>query len=131
MYTFLLSTGSPAGYMAPPQRGRIQVVAGSDWTDGQDTEGRWSSIKTSVDDYSLTAFRGRIPADQQSDAAETPANFSDRGQPRDLSCFTGSEILLLPDHENQPETLCHALNHTGCEPSDWVVSMNAKLRSAS
>ena len=131
MYIFLLPTSSPAGYIAPPQQCRTQIIAGSDWTDGQDAEGGWFSIKTSVGDYSLTAFRGRIPADQQSDAAKTLANFSDGGQPRDLSCFTGAEILLLPDHEDQPETVFHALNHTGCEPSDWVVSVNAKLRSAS
>jgi hypothetical protein len=130
MYILLL-LGSPAGYATLPQLGRTQIVAGSDWTDGQDAEGGWFSIKTSVADYSLTAFRGRIPAEQQSDAAKTLANFSDLGQQRDLSCFTASEILLLPGLEGQPETLGHALNHRCCEPFDWVVSLNANLRAAS
>ena len=40
----LFLTGSPVHYMAPPQLGATQIVAGPDWPDEQSPKGDWISI---------------------------------------------------------------------------------------
>ena len=64
----LFLTGSPARYMAPPQLGEIQIIAGPDWPDAESPKGDWISIKTPVGDYNIATILGKLPTDQQPDA---------------------------------------------------------------
>jgi hypothetical protein len=127
----LLLTGSPARSVAPLQLTAEQIVAGPDWPDAQTRDGRWISLRTPMGPYDLATVLSKIPADQWPDLIVSLADASGRSQPRNLGCFPGTKILLLPDLASQPETLQHAFNHTGCELFDRVVPLNANLRIAS
>ena len=92
----LFLTGSPARYMAPPQLGEIQIVAGPDWPDAQSPQGQWLSIKTPVGDYNFAALLDKLPTDQQPDAVVSLVDASWRRQPRNIRCYPANNISLPP-----------------------------------
>ena len=65
----LLATGSPPGYMLPPQLGDEQVNCGPDWPDETGPDGRVRSIRTPAGPYDLTLVAAKLPPGQQPDNA--------------------------------------------------------------
>src|SRR5688572_19010132 len=98
----LLLTGSPASSVAPLQLTAEQIVAGPDWPDAQTRDGQWLSLRTPAGSYDLAAVLSKIPADQWPDLVVSLADATGRSQPRNLSCFSGTKILLLPDATDLP-----------------------------
>ena len=96
---FLLLTGSPARYMAPPQLGETQIIAGPDWPDAQTLDGKWISLRTPVGEYDLATVLAKIPADQQPDAVVCLVDAGWRNMPRNLHAFPGAKTLLIFDSE--------------------------------
>ena len=126
----LFLTGSPAHYMAPPQLGDAQIVAGPDWPDAQSPKGDWISIKTPIGDYNVATLFDKLPADQQPDAVVSLVDASWRRQPRTLRCYPANNISLLPNLDGQTDKLSHAFNDLGCKPFDQVASLKANPRIA-
>jgi hypothetical protein len=117
----LLLTGSPARYMAPPQLGDEQIVAGPDWTDAQTPEGKWLSLRTPVGEYDLSAILARIPLDQQPDAVVSLVDASWRNQPRNLASFRGPKALLVADTHHLTSPLIGMFKYAATEPYDRIV----------
>jgi len=121
----LLLTGSPARYMAPPQLGESQIVAGPDWPDAQTIDGKWISLRTPVGEYDLTTVLGKIPADQQPDIIVNLVDASWRNQPRNLAVFKGTKILLVIDSDRLVFPLAELLRYRADEFHDRVVFLRS------
>jgi hypothetical protein len=117
----LLLTGSPARYMAPPQLGDEQIVAGPDWTDAQTPEGKWLSLRTPVGEYDLNTILARIPLEQQPDAVVSLVDASWRNQPRNLGCFRGPKALLVADTHHLASPLIGMFKYAATESYDRIV----------
>jgi hypothetical protein len=124
----LLFTGFPACPVAPLQLTAEQIVAGPDWPDAQTRDGHWISLRTPQGDYDVATVLSKIPPDQWPDLIVSLADASGRSQPRNLKCYSGTKILLLP-------AAClsgkQELSPASCEPFDRIVPLNANLRLAS
>jgi hypothetical protein len=126
----LLLTGSPARPVAPLQLTAEQIVAGPHWPDAQTRDGQWISLRTPRGEYDLALVLSKIPADQWPDLLVSLADASG-SQPRNLSCFSGPKILLLPKADLPADGAIDALQPAGGEPFDRVVPLHANLRIAS
>jgi hypothetical protein len=124
----LLLTGFPARSTAPLRLTAEQIVAGPDWPDAQTREGQWISLRTPLGDYDVATVLSKIPADQWPDLIVSVADPSGRSQPRNLTCYSGTKILLLPD-DCQAEG--EGLFFTTSESFDRIVPLGANLRIAS
>jgi hypothetical protein len=121
----LLLTGSPARYLAPPQLGESQIVAGPDWPDAQTLEGKWISLRTPVGDYDLATVLDKIPADQQPGVVVSLVDASWRNQPRNLDGFNGTKILLVIDSDRLVFPLAELLRYRTEEFHDRVVFLRS------
>ena len=117
----LFLTGSPAHYMAPPQLGEIQIVAGPDWPDAQSPEGQCLSIKTPVGDYNIAALLDKLPTDQQPDAVVSLVDASWRNTPRNLAAFRGPKALLVADTHHLSSPLIGMLKYAATETYDRII----------
>ena len=117
----LFLTGSPAHYMAPPQLGDTQIVAGPDWPDAQSPKGDWISIKTPVGDYNIAKLLDSLPADQQPDAVVSLVDASWRNTPRNLTAFRGPKALLVADTHHLSSPLIGMLKYAATEPYDRII----------
>jgi len=117
----LLLTGSPARYMAPPQLGESQIIAGPDWPDAQTPEGEWLSLRTPVGDYDLATILTKIPADQQPDAVVSLVDASWRNMPRNVAAFRGPKALLVADTHHLNSPLIGMFKYAATEPYDRIV----------
>jgi glycosyltransferase involved in cell wall biosynthesis len=117
----LFLTGSPAHYMAPPQLGDTQIVAGPDWPDAQSPQGDWISIKAPVGDYNIAALLDKLPADQQPDAVVSLVDASWRNTPRNLAAFRGPKALLVADTHHLASPLIGMLKYAATEPYDRII----------
>lgn len=63
----LILSNAPAGHVSIPQMADQQIIAGPDWPDAQDMEGRWLSLRapTGIDDLDLVL--SKIPDEQWPD----------------------------------------------------------------
>jgi hypothetical protein len=61
----LILTSSPADLSAIPQLADEQIIAGPDWPDAQDTEGRWLSLRAPGGYDDLNSVLAKIPEDQR------------------------------------------------------------------
>jgi hypothetical protein len=61
----LILTTSPANHMAIPQLADEQIIAGPDWPDAQDREGRWLSLRAPGGYDDLNQILAKIPEDQR------------------------------------------------------------------
>ena len=121
----LLLTGSPARYLAPPQLGESQIVAGPDWPDAQTPDGLWLSLRTPVGDYDLAALLAKIPADQQPDTIVNLIDASWRNRPRNFTTFVGSTNLLIIDSEQLVFPLAELFRYTEHEKFERVVFLRS------
>jgi hypothetical protein len=117
----LFLTGSPAHYMAAPQLGDTQIVAGPDWPDAQSPQGNWISIKTPVGDYNISTLLDKLPADQQPDAVVSLVDASWRNTPRNLATFRGPKVLLVADTHHLSSPLIGMLKYAASESYDRIV----------
>ena len=117
----LFLTGSPAHYMAPPQLGDTQIVAGPDWPDAQSPLGDWISIKTPVGDYNISTLLDKLPADQQPDAVVSLVDASWRNTPRNLAAFRRPKALLVADTHHLSSPLIGMLKYAATEPYDRII----------
>ena len=117
----LFLTGSPVHYMAPPQLGAAQIVAGPDWPDEQSPKGDWISIKTPVGDYNLVTLLDKLAADQQPDAVVSLVDASWRNTPRNLTAFRGPKVLLVADTHHLSSPLIGMLRYAASEHYDRIV----------
>lgn len=117
----LFLTGSPAHYMAPPQLGDTQIVAGPDWPDAQSPQGNWISIKAPVGDYDIITLLNKLPAEQQPDAVVSLVDASWRNTPRNLAAFNGPKALLIADTHHLSSPLIGMLKYAASEPYDRIV----------
>lgn len=117
----LFLTGSPAHYMAPPQLGDTQMVAGPDWPDAESPRGDWISIKTPVGDYNIATILGKLPTDQQPDAVVSLVDASWRNTPRNLEAFRGPKALLVADTHHLSSPLIGMLKYAATEPYDRII----------
>jgi glycosyltransferase involved in cell wall biosynthesis len=117
----LFLTGSPARYMAPPQLAAEQIVAGPDWPDAQDLEGKWLSLRTPVGEYDLATILAKIPAAQRPDVVIALVDASWRNQPRNLAAFRGPKALLVADTHHLDSPLIGMFRYAATEPYDRIV----------
>jgi glycosyltransferase involved in cell wall biosynthesis len=117
----LFLTGSPAHYMAPPQLGDAQIVAGPDWPDAQSPKGDWISIKTPIGDYNVATLFDKLPADQQPDAVVSLVDASWRNTPRNLAAFRGPKALLVADTHHLSSPLIGMLKYAATELYDRII----------
>jgi hypothetical protein len=63
----LILSSYPAGQVIIPQMADEQIIAGPDWPDAQDLEGRWRSLRapSGIDDLDIVL--SKIPDDQWPD----------------------------------------------------------------
>ncbi len=127
----LLLTGTPARPVAPLQLTAEQIVAGPDWPDAQTRDGQWISLRTPRGSYDLATVLSKIPADQWPDLLISLADASGASQPRNLGCFNGTKILLMPENSVLFEPHANASPLPGAESFDRVVPLHASLRIAS
>ncbi len=121
----LLLNGSPARYMAPPQLGETQIVAGPDWPDAQTPEGKWLSLRTPVGEYDLATVLAKIPADQRPDTIVNLVDATWRNRPRNCAAFAGSTTLLIIDSAQLVFPLAELFNYTEHEKFERVVFLRS------
>ena len=63
----LIFTHAPFDGLEIPSLAEEQIIAGPDWPDAQDRNGRWLSLRTPVGDFELDPILAKIPADQRPD----------------------------------------------------------------
>jgi hypothetical protein len=63
----LILTSTPASKLPVPQLAEEQIVAGPDWPDAQDLEGRWISLRAPTGFHELDIILSKIPEDQWPD----------------------------------------------------------------
>lgn len=117
----LLSTVSPASYMAPPRLSDDQIVCGPDWPDDLSPDGRVLSLKTPLGEYDINSVLQRIPGDQQPDAIVCLVDASWRNQPRNLAAFPGLKALLIADTHHLQSPLIGMLQYVAGEVYDRIV----------
>jgi hypothetical protein len=117
----LFLTGSPSSKMAPPALAEEQIVAGPDWPDAQDSEGRWKSLRTPVGEYNLADLLAKIPAEQRPDAVVSLVDASWRNLPRNLAAFRGPRALLVADTHHLSSPLIGMFKYAATEPYDRIV----------
>ena len=117
----LLATGSPPGYMLPPQLGDEQVNCGPDWPDETGPDGRVRSIRTPAGPYDLTLVAAKLPPGQEPDIVACLVDSSRRSLPRNLSSFRCPRVLLLADTHHLGSPLIGALRYIASEPYTRVV----------
>ncbi len=117
----LLLTGSPARYMAPPQLGDTQIIAGPDWPDAQTTDGEWVTLRTPVGEYDIATLLAKIPTGQRPDAIVSLVDSSWRNLPRNLAVFRGPKALLVADTHHLTSPLIGMFNYAASEPYDRII----------
>ncbi|MES2697140.1 MAG: glycosyltransferase [Verrucomicrobiota bacterium] len=117
----LISTVSPARYMAPPRLADEQVMCGPDWPDACAPDGRWISLQTPVGEYELASVLERLPADQQPDAVVCLVDASWRNQPRNVGVFAGPKALLIADTHHLQSPLIAMFQYVAAETFDRIV----------
>lgn len=63
----LILTRSPFGQVSIPQFADEQIIAGPDWPDSQDIEGRWLSLRAPTGIENLDLVLSKIPDHQWPD----------------------------------------------------------------
>lgn len=63
----LIFTHAPADQLGIPVFAEEQIIAGPDWPDAQDRDGRWLSLRTPVGDFELEPILAKIPDGQHPD----------------------------------------------------------------
>lgn len=116
----LLSTGSSARYMAPPNLGEDQVVCGPDWPDAW-AGGRATSLASPSGRYDLGALARRLPSDQQPDVVVCLVDASLRNEPRNLGRFACPKVLLVADTHHLDDPIVKLVRYARSEPFDRVV----------
>ncbi len=116
----LFSTGSPAGYMAPPRLGEDQVNCGPDWK-SVDVDGRVISLATPVGEFDLAQVASRLPTDQQPDAVVCLVDSSRRALPRNLGAFRCPKVLLIADTHHLVAPIRRMIDYARSEPFDRLV----------
>ena len=116
----LLSTGSAAGYMAPPRLADEQIVCGPDWLDA-DIGGYVTARNTPVGEYDLAAIAARLPSDQQPDAVVCLVDASWRSMPRNLQAFRCPKVLLVADTHHLNAPLAGMIRYAQSERFDRIV----------
>ncbi|EIQ00310.1 hypothetical protein OpiT1DRAFT_04853 [Opitutaceae bacterium TAV1] len=116
----LFSTGSPAGYMAPPRLGDEQINCGPDWENRKEN-GRVVSLRTPVGSYDLAALASRLPPEQKPDAVVCLVDASRRNTPRNLRAFKCPRVLLVADTHHLRSPLTGMLNYIAAETFDRIV----------
>lgn len=116
----LFSTGSSAGYMAPPLLGDEQIVCGPDWPN-RDIGGVALSRNTPLGDYDLAAVAARLPSDQQPDAVVCLVDASWRNLPRNLGAFRCPKVLLVADTHHLNHPITGMIRYAASEPYDRIV----------
>jgi MoaA/NifB/PqqE/SkfB family radical SAM enzyme/tetratricopeptide (TPR) repeat protein len=116
----LLSTCSPAEYMAPPRLADEQIVCGPDWLDA-DIGGFVTARNTPVGEYDLAAIAARLPSDQQPDAVVCLVDASWRSVPRNLQAFRCPKVLLVADTHHLRAPLAGMVGYAQRERFDRIV----------
>lgn len=117
----LLLTGSPSTYMAPPQLGDVQIVAGPEWPDAQTSDGKWLSLRTPLGRYDLAAILKKIPSEQHPDVVVSLVDASWRNQPCNVRSFRGPKALLVADTHHLSSPLISMFRYAATESYDRVV----------
>lgn len=107
--------------MAPPQLGEEQIVAGPDWTDERDAQGRILSLQTPVGEYSVATLFARLPMEQWPDVLVCLVDSSRRNLPRDVGTFRGPKVLLLADTHHLQSPLMTMIRYAAAEAFDRIV----------
>lgn len=117
----LLSTVSPASYMAPPRLSDDQITCGPECPDAFAPDGRVLSLQTPVGEYDIASVLQRLPADQQPDAVVCLVDATWRNQPRNLAAFPGPKALLIADTHHLQSPLIGMLQYVAGEVYDRIV----------
>jgi tetratricopeptide (TPR) repeat protein len=97
------------------------LVAGPDWTDALDENGKIVSLKTPIGKFSLKTIISKIPPEQCPDVLVCLVDATKRCLPQDLACFDGPKILLIADTHHLKSPLSSLLNYAGGEPFDRII----------
>lgn len=114
----LFATGSPEGYMRPPQLSDEQVVCGPDWPDRSDAQGRVLSLNTPLGRYDLAAVVARLPKEQLPDVVACLVDASWRNLPGNLGGLGCPKVLLVADTHHMGSPLLGMMSYMASERFD-------------
>lgn len=117
----LLLTGSHPIYQSSLQLSAEQITAGPEWSDAQNLDGGWLSLRTEAGEFDLAQLLAKIPEAQRPDALVCVADAAWSVQPANLRAFTGTKVLLLSDRPGDKPEMTGVFRYVGRETYDRVM----------